>query len=248
MKVKGVILCGGPGKRLRPITYYFQKSMIPIGKRQKPLLEYIVRLFKYHGIEELTLLVGYKSEQIVNYFDDGDRFGLKISYVKDDENFKGTGGALMNAYDKKFIGEDDRIIIYYGDIISDLDLRDMLNYHESHDASATIALSKNFTIKVGLAELGPDGKLIGFIEKPKLDKPVSTGILVLEGRELKSLREIMVKGKEMDLMRDAIPHLISLGKPVFGYLTEAFWYDVGSAEAYEKLDFNLVEEKLSHIL
>ncbi|MEM2875911.1 MAG: sugar phosphate nucleotidyltransferase, partial [Candidatus Bathyarchaeia archaeon] len=94
MDVKGAILCGGPGKRLRPITYYFQKSMIPIGRRQKPLLEYIVRLFKYYDIKDLTLLVGYKSEQIVNYFDDGDRLGLRITYVKDDEKLRGTGGVL----------------------------------------------------------------------------------------------------------------------------------------------------------
>ena len=248
MNIKGVILCGGPGKRLRPITYYFQKSMIPIGKRQKPLLEYIVRLFKHYDIRDLTLLVGYKSEQIINYFDDGDRFGLKISYVKDDERFKGTGGALVNAFNKEFIGEEDKIIIYYGDILSDLNLKEMIEYHNKREASATVALSRNFTVKVGLAEMDSDGRIIGFAEKPKIDKPVSVGIIILEGSELKELRNITVEGEDMDLMGDAIPHLIEVGKPVFGYVTEAFWYDVGSAEAYEKLDFDLIDRIFSHIL
>ncbi|RLG73434.1 MAG: hypothetical protein DRO23_08940, partial [Thermoprotei archaeon] len=92
MKVKGAVLCGGVGKRLRPLTYYFQKTMIPIGKRQKPLLEYIVKLLKYHNIKNLVLLVGYKHEQIVNYFENGERFGVKISYVVDSPEYKGTGG------------------------------------------------------------------------------------------------------------------------------------------------------------
>ena len=87
-RVKGLVLCGGPGTRLRPITYYFQKTMVPIGIRQKPLLEYVVRLFKFHGIQELAFLVNYKAEQIVNYFDDGSRFGVKISYVYDDPQLK----------------------------------------------------------------------------------------------------------------------------------------------------------------
>lgn len=247
MNVKGVILCGGPGKRLRPITYYFQKSMIPIGKRQKPLLEYIVRLFKHYGFEDLTLLVGYKSEQIINYFDDGNRFGLKISYVEDDERYKGTGGALVNAFNRELIDEEDKIIIYYGDILSDLNLREMINYHDKCGASATVALSRNFTVKVGLAEIDRDGRIVGFAEKPKIDKPVSIGIIILDGRELEELRNITVEGKDMDLMGDAIPHLIEVGKPVFGYVTEAFWYDVGSAEAYEKLDFELIDRIFFHI-
>ena len=71
--VKGLILCGGTGTRLRPITYYFQKTMIPIGLKQKPLLEYVVRLLSFHGISDLAFLVNYKAEQIVNYFDDGSR-------------------------------------------------------------------------------------------------------------------------------------------------------------------------------
>ena len=86
----GVVLSGGEGKRLRPLSYYFQKCMIPIGSSQKPLLEYIVRLFGYYGISEIILLAGYKHEQIVNYFNEGTRFGVHVTYILDDPMLKGT--------------------------------------------------------------------------------------------------------------------------------------------------------------
>jgi mannose-1-phosphate guanylyltransferase len=85
-KIKGIVLCGGKGTRLRPLTHYIQKTMVPVGLKQKPLLEYVVRLFKFHGIKDLVFLVNYKSEQIMNYFEDGSRFGVKIAYVEDDPN------------------------------------------------------------------------------------------------------------------------------------------------------------------
>ena len=91
-RVFGVVLAGGEGRRLRPITYYFQKCMIPVGNHQKPLLEYILRLLKMHGIVDLKMLVGYKHEQIVNYFGDGGRLGVNIEYFLDEPSIGGSGG------------------------------------------------------------------------------------------------------------------------------------------------------------
>ena len=138
-RAKALILCGGPGTRLRPITYYFQKTMIPVGTKQKPLLEYVVRLLKYHGIRELTFLVNYKYEQIENYFSDGSRFGVKISYLHDDPKLKGTGGSILNAYHKEVINSDDTLLVYYGDILTNLDIREMIRYHKRKKASATVS-------------------------------------------------------------------------------------------------------------
>ena len=90
-RVKGLVLCGGEGARLRPLTHYFQKSMIPIGSKQRPLLEFIVRLLKRNEITDICFLVGYKSEQVRNYFDDGSRFGVSVAYVHDKPEYKGTG-------------------------------------------------------------------------------------------------------------------------------------------------------------
>jgi len=246
--VKGLVLCGGPGIRLRPITYYFQKTMIPIGQKQKPLLEYVVRLLRFHGITDLAFLVNYKAEQIVNYFDDGSRFNVNISYVNDEETLKGTAGSVLTAFRKGKIDTNDTVLVYYGDILTNMDLQSLQRYHKNKRSSATVALASGFTVRVGLADLDKEGRIQGFVEKPTLEKPVSIGILILNGEVLDDMEKLVEKRHKLDLMKDVIPHLIKSGKPVYGYLSDAFWYDVGSTEAYEKLDPRMVEETFSYLL
>jgi len=245
-KVKALVFCGGPGVRLRPITYYFQKTMLPIGSMQKPLLEYVIRLLKFHGVKDLTLLVDYKAEQILNYFDDGSRFDVKISYLHDDPKLKGTGGSVLNAYKQGVVNVDDTLLMYYGDILTNMNIEDMLHYHRDRRAMATVALASGFTVRVGLADVDDTGKIRGFVEKPTLEKPVSIGIQVFKGETLEEIDELKMDRRGLDLMGNVIPHLIKTGKPVYGYLTDAFWYDVGSTEAYEKLNPRLVDDIFSH--
>ena len=245
--VKGLVLCGGPGKRLRPITYYFQKAMIPIGCKQKPLLEYIVRTLKFHGISDLVFLVDYKAEQIVNYFNNGARFDVKITYIHDDPECRGTAGSILNAYRKKAVETSDKLLIYYGDILTDMSLKELMIDHERKSADATVALASGFTVRVGVADLGDDGEILGFAEKPKLEKPVSIGIVALAGKTLDEIRNLRREKGDLDLMGDVIPHLIRKSKRVYGYVSDAFWYDVGSVEAYEKLSPEMVDEKFSHL-
>jgi mannose-1-phosphate guanylyltransferase len=247
VKAKGLVLCGGTGTRLRPITYYFQKTMIPIGLKQKPLLEYVVRLLRFHKITDLAFLINYKGEQIQNYFDDGSRFDVKISYIHDDPSLKGTGGAVLNAYNQGAIDSKDTVIVYYGDILTNMDLQEMLRYHNKRKASATVALASGFSVRVGVAELDDHKKIKGFVEKPTLEKPVSIGILALSGKVLDVMNRLIKREPELDLMRDVIPHLIKADKPVYGHLAKSFWYDVGSTEAYEKLDPKLVNETMSFL-
>jgi len=245
--VKGLVLCGGPGTRLRPITYYFTKALIPIGLKQKPLLEYVVRLLKFHGIADLAFLVDYKAEQIVNYFDEGSRFGVRISYVKDTPDRRGTAGSVLNAFKEGFVGTEDTLLVYYGDIVTTMNLKKLLDFHRRKQAVATVALASGFTVRVGLADLDKDNRVLGFMEKPKLEKPVSIGIMVLEGETLKDIESLFPKKRGVDLMGDVVPHLVQKGKPVYGYLSDAFWYDVGSTEAYEKLDHQFVEKSLAFL-
>jgi len=222
--------------------------MVPVGVKQKPLLEYVVQLFKFHGIKDLVFLVNYKAEQIVNYFEDGSRFGVNISYVEDDPSSKGTGGAVLTAYNKGAVSSKDTLFVYYGDILTNMNLTDLLSYHRAKGAWGTVALSSGFKVRVGLANLDNDGKILGFEEKPTLEKPVSVGISVLRGEMLEDMKQLKGDKQNLDLMGEVFPNLLKLGKPVYGYVSKAFWYDVLSIEALEKLDPKLVDDLFKEIL
>ncbi len=241
--VIGVVLAGGEGKRLRPLTFYFQKCMIPLGARQKPLLEYILRHLKRHGISDIRLLVGYKHEQIKNYFDDGTRFGIKIEYFLDDPSRRGSGGALLNAAVRGAFEGAETLLVYYGDILSNIDLSGMLLQHRESRSSSTLALAKGFEVPVGVAEL--EGRRVKrWVEKPRLEIYAGIGIVALSTEALEDLKEIAADKEEIDIMGDLIPHLILKGRRVEAYVTEDFWYDVGSTEKYEKIDSDLLERIL----
>lgn len=247
-QTKAIVLCGGKGTRLRPLTHYIQKTMVPVGVKQKPLLEYVVRLLKFHGIEDIVLLVNYKPEQIINYFEDGSRFGVKISYVHDDPQSKGTGGALLTAYNNGAVNTNETLLVYYGDIVTNMNLTELLEQHRDKKAWSTIALASGFKIRVGLANLDKEGKILGFEEKPTLEKPVSIGISVLNGKLLETMKQLKGEKKDLDFMGEVLPHLLKGGKPVYGYVSKAFWYDVLSTEAYEKLDPQLVEDMFKDMI
>ncbi|UCH56837.1 MAG: nucleotidyltransferase family protein [Candidatus Bathyarchaeota archaeon] len=246
--VKGVVLAGGQGTRFRPLTYYFQKCMIPVGEHQKPVLEYIVRLFAHHRIEDLILLVGYKHEQVRNYFNDGSRFGVRLGYVLDKPDFKGSANAIVNAYREGAISEDDCVVAYFGDILSDFDLNEMVSKHLEARAGATVALTHGFKVRVGTAEI-EKGLISRFIEKPELELPVSVGIVTLSGSVLEEMDRLREENhiKTFDLMGDFIPHLIEKGIPVKPYVSDAFWYDLGSLERYESFENDNLSKKLSFL-
>lgn len=245
--LKGVILCGGEGSRLRPLTYYFQKVMIPIGKTQKPLLEYIINLFVKNGVNDVVLLVGYKAEQIINYFDGGKRFEANIQYVKDNPNLVGTGGALINAYLKEKLSKEDNILLYYGDILSNIDISSMYKKHKVAKAIATIAITRKYQVRVGIADLEND-KIVGLKEKPVLDLPVTIGVVILDGKVLELLETLSKRKRNLDIMGDLIPFLIRRGESINAYFHNSFWYDVGSTERYEKLDYETVDKFLGKII
>lgn len=246
-KVKALVLCGGKGTRLRPITHYLQKTMIPIGYTQSPLLEYIVRLLRSNNITDVVFLVNYKAKQIQNYFADGKRFDVNIRYVHDSQLLKGTGGSVVNAYKQHVFDEKDTVLVYYGDILTNMNLKDLISSHKKKGAMATVALASGFEVRVGLADLEEEGKIRGFIEKPKLEKPVSIGILAFQGVAFKNVQKLVEVKHTLDLMGDIIPHFLQLGMPVYGFVSDAFWYDVGSTEAYEKLGKKKVKDAMSFL-
>jgi len=236
------VLCGGEGARLRPLSYYFAKAMVPIGRSQKPLLEYILRLMARHGICDIVLLVGYKAEQVISYFGDGGRFGVRLRYVHDRPGREGTGGALLNAYEEGVVSADEELLVYYGDILSDIDLTRMFEEHRRAGALATLALARGYQVPVGTAKISEGGRVVELVEKPVLDLAVTIAIMALEGAGLRDLEALVEDGKEKpDLMGDLVPALIRSGRVVHSYMHNSFWYDVASTERYEKLDPEIVD-------
>lgn len=242
--MKGVVMCGGMGTRLRPLSFYIQKAMIPIGRHEKPLLEYSIRLFAYHGIRDILLLADYKQEQITNYFEDGSRFKVSITYLKDDPKTKGSLGALLNAYKMGLLTVNDNFLVYYGDILSNINLAELRKFHEEKKATATLALSRKYPVPVGVAEVNR-GRVVEFLEKPDFGRTVSIGMLALNGKVF--AEQMGVAKKELDIMGDLVPDLIHRGEPVYPFISDAFWYDVGSLEKYEKLTDGMLEENLGFL-
>ena len=247
--MQGLILAGGKGKRLSPLTQYIQKCMLPIGTDEKPVLEYIIKLMKHYNIPGITILASYRSNQIINYFNHGERFEVNINYVLDKKPDVGTGGALINANNEI---THDQFVLYYGDILSNINLSEMLAQHKKNNAVLTMALAKDFPTRVGVAELKNEneksGKIINFEEKPMLGKPVNIGIYIIEKKALDILKSFKPKNEGIDLNRDVIPYLIGENMEVYGYLSDAFWYDVGSLERYENLEDNIVNKAFSDII
>ena len=249
MAVKGIVLAGGMGTRFRPITNYLQKCMIPIGDKEKPILEYIIRLYRYHEIKDLVLLVGYRYLQIENYFNQGERFNVNISYVQDKVGWKGSANALLNAYNEGAFTREDTLVVYYGDIVSNINLRELLQQHQSTGAKATVALTTGLKINEGTASVEGDW-VTGFQEKPRLETKASIGILVLDGSVIDDMLALHEVGQfpSFDLMGDVVQYMVERKEKVAAYLTNAFWYDVGSIERYERLSNERISEELGYLL
>jgi mannose-1-phosphate guanylyltransferase len=220
---KALILCGGEGTRLRPITYEIPKPMVPL--KGKPILEHIIDHLKDSGIEEVILAVGYKHEQIISHFGNGKNFGLKINYVIEKEPL-GTGGPLKLA--KGMF--DESFLILNGDVISKIDLVDMIRSHRKNNALVTIALT---TVKepehYGVAMLKGE-KIIGFLEKPKEAQSnlINAGVYIIEPGFLEELP------KENVFMIENVFENVAKEGRLFGYVYDGKWYDLGTPERYEE--------------
>ncbi len=246
MLTKGVVLCGGEGRRLKPLTDYFQKTMIPVGSRRRPLLQYVVRLLVFHKIREMTLLTGYKSDEIEDYFGDGTRFGARISYSRDSATHEGSANALNHAVTSKKIGRFENILVYYGDVLSDLNISELLEHHNSKRAALTLVLSDRYSLPVGVADV-EDGLVKRLREKPSLGLSVTTGCMVIRSDVMNLLHDVRSKNAKRDLMSHFVPRVLEAGKQVAAYYFSGFWYDVGTTEAYESLENRLIDSHLKFL-
>jgi len=152
--------------------------MIPVGSRRRPILEYVVRLMVHNGVKDVVLLSGYRSDETTNYFGDGSRFGANIRYCNDRPGTKGSAPALANAIKTNTFGKFDAILLYYGDVLSALDVRSLLAQHSKSGADLTLVLSNNYAVPVGVAEV-TRGRISAFREKPNLGFKVTTGCMAI---------------------------------------------------------------------
>ena len=242
---QAAILCGGRGERLKPLTDYFQKVMIPIGPKKLPLLEYIVALVRHHGIMDIVLLTGYRSQDIRRYFGDGSRHGVRISYSEDEKGVKGSLNAVANALRAGAV-ECSELLIYYGDILTDLDITGLLKNHRSSASDVTLVLDRFYTLPVGVAEV-KDGLVTGFREKPRMDLNVTTGPMVA-GPKAMSLMKEFASVERPDLMTNLVPELLKKGGRVGAFYNEKEWFDVGTVTSFEKLNRELFSHPLSYLV
>jgi mannose-1-phosphate guanylyltransferase len=241
---EAAVLCGGRGERLRPLTDYFQKVMIPIGPKKLPLLAYVISLIRHHGVNRIALLTGYRSEDIRRYFGDGADYGVKLGYSEDAKDQRGSLNAVANALRKGTISDCDELLVYYGDVLTDLDITSLLAKHRRKRADATIVLSKGYTLPVGMAKVGRGGMVASVHEKPSLNLSVTTGCMVLGSASMVLARKLASR-ENTDLMAHLLPALLGRGLKVVAYYTAVPWYDVGTVSSFEKLDLEIDKHPLS---
>lgn len=219
--MKAVVLCGGLGTRLRPITYEIPKVLIPV--KGKPVLEYLLDLLKRESVDEVILSVGHLKEKIKSHFEDGKGFGLAISYIEESSPL-GTAGPL-----KLLPPQKDPFIVSNGDELKDIPIQEMLAFHKKVGGLATIALTRaeNPTL-YGVANL-EGNKIIEFVEKP-LNPPsnlINSGFYILDPKVLD-----MIPQKFSMLEKDVFPQIAAQGK-LFGFPFKGQWFDTGSMDRWE---------------
>jgi len=224
--MKAVIMAGGFGTRLQPLTINLPKPMIPLVNR--PIMLHIVNLLKKHGIDELILLLYHQPEIIKNFFGDGSEFGVRITYVTPLEDF-GTAGAVKEA--AKYL--DERFLIISGDLFTDFNISELLKYHAQKGALATMTLTPvKDPLQFGVVIADKRGRITKFLEKPGwgevFSDTVNTGIYVLEPEVL----DLLPQGENRDWSKDIFPEMLAKKLPLFGCTLQGYWADIGNTDSY----------------
>ncbi|WP_313562280.1 nucleotidyltransferase family protein, partial [Ruminiclostridium cellobioparum] len=226
--MKAIIMAGGEGSRLRPLTCDLPKPMVPV--LNKPVLEHTIELLKNYGIKEIGITLMYHPQIIKDYFGSGKNLGVKITYFIE-ESPLGTAGGIKNA--ESFL--DEPFIVISGDSITDLNLEMAVEYHREKNSLATIILSKvDDPLEYGVVLTDGTGRITGFLEKPSwgelFSDTVNTGTYILEPEILNYIDA----DKNLDFSRDLFPRLLSASKKMYGYVAPEYWCDMGDIRSYIK--------------
>jgi mannose-1-phosphate guanylyltransferase/phosphomannomutase len=231
-------MAGGEGTRLRPLTSNQPKPMVPIVG--KPCMEHILELLRGHGFEEVIVTVAFLPQAIRSYFGDGTNFGLNIQYSVE-ESPLGTAGSVRLASDAL----DDTFLVISGDALCDIELERIVEFHKKKGAAVTIGLkSVENPLEFGIVVTDEDGKVERFLEKPSwgqvFSDTINTGIYVLEPEVLKHVPA----DRPYDFSKELFPLLLEMGRPIYGYVCDGYWQDIGNLDQYRQANFDALDEKV----
>ncbi len=224
--MKAVIMAGGEGTRLRPLTSNQPKPMLPMANI--PMMEHVVNLLRTHGFEDIVVTVAFMANAIRTYFGDGSEFGVRMVYATESTPL-GTAGSVRNAMDEL----DERFLVISGDVLTDIDLGKVLAFHDAHGGLATLALKAvENPLEFGIVITNEDGSIERFLEKPTwgqvFSDTINTGIYVLEPE----IFDFIPEGQSVDFSGETFPDALAAGKGLYGYVCDGYWEDVGTLEAY----------------
>ena len=238
-----VILAGGKGTRLAPLTTVLPKPLMPVG--DGPIIDTLFRQLRSEGWREATLAVGHMSELMRTYCGSGTRYDLRLRYMYEDEPL-GTVGALANLSEQK---RSRSLLVSNGDVLTTLRFGDFVEAHAQSGAVLSIALyRRDVQIDFGVLELdgnlGPERRVLAYREKPSIQSTVSMGIYMMEPRAL----EYIVPGERLDLP-ELVQRLLDDGQPVAGYPFEGYWLDIGRHSDYQQAldDYEEMRPHLEHV-
>ncbi len=237
--MQAIILAGGEGKGIRPLTNAVPKPMLPV--MNKPLLCHTIELLKKHGICDILITLCYRGDDIKAYFGDGSRFGVSIKYFIENESL-GTAGSIKST--EKLI--NDSFLVISGDVITDIDLGRALSFHKQNKADATILLtSVENPTEYSAVITSEDNRVMHLCENPDWDEVctdiINTGIYILEPKILSLIPPFC----PYDLSKNLLKQMLRMNLSVFGHKTEGYWCDIGSARDYRKCHKDIFDGKVN---
>lgn len=234
-RVQAVLLAGGQGVRLRPLTYAIPKPLLAVD--EKPILEEIIIRLARHGIDQLVLAVGYRAELIEAYFQDGANFGVRIAYVREKDAL-GTAGPLALVRQAYQIDPEQSVLVMNGDILTDLDFTDLLRVHSTSSCAMTV-VARTYTAQLPYGVLQLDGSRVrGVVEKPSSTHQVSAGIYALQPSAFEAVQD----GEYVD-MPDLIERLVAAGREVGAYCFDGEWLAVEQVEQLQDARRQMIESQ-----
>ena len=236
--MKAVIMAGGEGTRLRPLTCSRPKPMVPVAN--KPVMQYIIELLRKYELVDIAVTLQYMPETIKDYFRDGSEYGVNLSYYVENTPL-GTAGSVKNA--EEFL--DDTFIVISGDALTDADLKSAVDFHNNKGSIATLLLKKvDVPLEYGVVVTDSESRVTRFLEKPSwgevFSDTVNTGIYILSPVVLTYFN----RNEMFDFSRDLFPILLNEGMPMYGYIIDDYWCDIGDPNAYIQSHIDIFEGKV----